>query len=208
MAPVRRAYFERLYAASDAPWDFESSWYERRKYALTLAALPRPRYRSAFEPGCSFGELTELLAPRCDALLAYEMIPDVAERARSRFAGRSHVEIQTLAIPEAWPRRALDLVILSEVAYYLSESGLDDLASSLEKNLEPGGHPSAVRPGPRYALHRLGDPRAARAGKTHGRRRRPRVRCRHHQAQRLRRSDDAGPRHPGTHLRYAQLLPC
>lgn len=35
------------------PWDFESRWYEQRKYALSAAMLPKPRYRRAFEPGCS-----------------------------------------------------------------------------------------------------------------------------------------------------------
>ena len=34
----------RLYEESADPWGFETSAYERRKYALTLAALPRERY--------------------------------------------------------------------------------------------------------------------------------------------------------------------
>ena len=31
--------FERLYAASSDPWDYDSSPYEREKYTATLAAL-------------------------------------------------------------------------------------------------------------------------------------------------------------------------
>ena len=50
-------------------------WYERRKYAITMAMLPLPRYRHAYEPGCSVGVLTELLAARCDHVTA----TDVAE---------------------------------------------------------------------------------------------------------------------------------
>jgi hypothetical protein len=47
-----RAYFDEIYRSDPDPWKFESSWYEERKYALTVAALPERRYRSAFEPGC------------------------------------------------------------------------------------------------------------------------------------------------------------
>ena len=35
-------YFDRLYAADPDPWGFTSRWYEQRKYALTVAALPAP----------------------------------------------------------------------------------------------------------------------------------------------------------------------
>ena len=32
-------YFDRLFETSDDPWAFRQRWYERRKRALTLAAL-------------------------------------------------------------------------------------------------------------------------------------------------------------------------
>ncbi len=48
MTSTSRAYFERMYRDSVDPWDFESSAYEQRKYAVTVASLPRPRYRSAY----------------------------------------------------------------------------------------------------------------------------------------------------------------
>src|SRR6478609_8966907 len=57
-------YFERVYREADDPWRFASSPYEAAKYAATLAAVPRARYRNAFEIGCSIGVLTERLAGR------------------------------------------------------------------------------------------------------------------------------------------------
>ncbi|MEO9256146.1 MAG: hypothetical protein ABI305_11425, partial [Tepidiformaceae bacterium] len=63
-------YFETMYSQDDDPWRFESSWYERRKYDLTLAALPRQRYGRIFEPGCSLGVLSEGLAARGDELIS------------------------------------------------------------------------------------------------------------------------------------------
>ncbi len=62
-------YFDDLYRQSDDPWKLREGWYERRKRSLTLALLPRPRYRNAFEPGCANGELTrragDAAATRC-----------------------------------------------------------------------------------------------------------------------------------------------
>jgi len=59
-------YFDKIYAISPDPWGFTTRWYEARKYAISLALLPREHYGDAFEPGCSVGVFTELLAPRCD----------------------------------------------------------------------------------------------------------------------------------------------
>jgi trans-aconitate methyltransferase len=137
-------YFEAVYAAGDDPWSFDTSWYERRKYGLTVAALPRPHYRRVFEPGCANGALTELLAARCDELVALELVPSVAARARSRLASRRHVTVREGAIPEDWPDGRFDLVVLSEVAYYLTEQGWTALAGRLTESLDPGAHVVAV----------------------------------------------------------------
>src|ERR1035437_6349846 len=63
MTSTDRQYFRNMYAANNDPWNFETSLYERRKYALTLDTLTKERYHNAFEPGCSIGVLSELLAP-------------------------------------------------------------------------------------------------------------------------------------------------
>ena len=140
----RREYFESMYSSREDPWGFDERWYERRKYALTLAALGRPRYRRAFEPGCANGALTELLADRCDELVATEMIEKVAERARGRLSGRSGVEVGIATFPDGWPEGGGDLVVWSEIAYYLTPSGADAALDSLERWLAPDGELVAV----------------------------------------------------------------
>jgi SAM-dependent methyltransferase len=124
-----RSYFDRLYAAGDDPWGFESRWYEQRKYALTVASLPRPRYRSAFEPGCSIGVLTAVLADRCDRLLAVDQVPAAVDAARRRLAaaGAAGVEVALATVPSDWPAGPFDLLVLSEVAYYFDEPELREL---------------------------------------------------------------------------------
>lgn len=138
------AYFEQLYRSSPDPWGFESSWYERRKYALTTAALTRPRYRRGVEPGCSNGELTALLADRCDELWAFDFVPAVVERARTRCESFPGVRVSCASFPDWWPPGSGDLVVWSEVAYYLGEAAWADALAGLERWLEPGGEIVAV----------------------------------------------------------------
>lgn len=137
-------YFEKIYADDFDPWGFESRWYEARKYALTVASLPRPRYRRAFEPGCSIGVLTSMLAEHCDALVASDPVPKVAEFARNRMKQSRHVSVRTEAIPETWPEGDFDLIVFSEVAYYLTSAGLTELLARVDDSLLPGGHIVAV----------------------------------------------------------------
>ena len=69
------AYFDAMYRDADDPWHLSERWYEQRKHALTVAALPRARYSRAFEPACSAGALSVLLADRCDVLLSCDRSP-------------------------------------------------------------------------------------------------------------------------------------
>ena len=138
MPSLDRSYFDDIYAEDVDPWGFETRWYEQRKYALTVAALPEPRYRSAFEPGCSIGVLTALLAPRCDRLLATEIVESALMRAEERLAGVDHVTLVRSAIPEEWPSETFDLVVLSEIAYYFDATALDDVVGRLLGSTVPG----------------------------------------------------------------------
>jgi SAM-dependent methyltransferase len=119
--PVRQGHFEALYAADDDPWRVRGDWYERRKRAILLACLGKPRYRSAFEPGCGNGETSALLAPRCERLLACDGSPSAVAAARRRLAGIGGcaLRIEQRSLPSAWPRaERFDLVLVSELAYY------------------------------------------------------------------------------------------
>jgi SAM-dependent methyltransferase len=137
-------YFERMYAGNPDPWDFENRWYDQRKHALTAAALPRRRYRSAFEPGCSTGRLTALLAERCDSLLAVDAVTAAVATAAQRLAGAPGVTFRHAVMPQDWPDGPFDLVVLSELGYYFEDTELDDLITRAVASLEPGGDLVAV----------------------------------------------------------------
>jgi len=140
-------YFDGVYAASTDPYGFDSRWYERRKYAISVAMLPRQRYVSAFEPGCSIGVLTALLAQRCDSLLSCDLSEAAVAAAAERTAGYRHVRVERRAVPADWPPgRAgdFDLVVLSEMLYYLSDDDLNRTLDLAMDALRPGGTLLAV----------------------------------------------------------------
>ncbi|MFM0204753.1 class I SAM-dependent methyltransferase [Paraburkholderia fungorum] len=134
-------YFDELYKSSDDPWNLREGWYERRKRSLTLALLPRPRYRNAFEPGCANGELTAELATRCDALLAADLHETAVRLARERVAGMPQVRVEQRTVPLQWPvdTGPFDLIVISEFAYYLDSADLETLAARIAASLTTDG---------------------------------------------------------------------
>lgn len=147
-------YFDDLYRDSDDPWGLGGSWYEQRKRALTMASLPRARFRSAFEPGCALGLLTELLAPRCDRLLATDIAAEPLAALAGRFGPQPQVQVRQLAVPGQWPDGEFDLVVLSEIGYYLDHTDLSAVIARTVGSLAPDGfvvachwrHPAAGYP--------------------------------------------------------------
>ena len=131
-------YFEEMYARDPDPWRFAQSNYEREKYAATLAALPRARYASALEVGCSIGVLTRQLAGRCDALLSLDVAEAALERARERCSDRDHVRFERRRVPADWPEGSFDLILLSEVVYYLDRDDVRRLAARVDAAASPG----------------------------------------------------------------------
>jgi len=116
-------YFDALYAADPDPWKFAASPYERNKYELTLDAMPKPRYRSALEVGCSIGILTRSLASRCDTLVAIDAAQAPLLEARRRCADLPGVRFEQMFVPDQWPDGAFELILLS-VAFTLVTSNI------------------------------------------------------------------------------------
>ena len=134
-------YFDRVYRANPDPWNFAASPYEAAKYTATLAALPAPRYGRALEIGCSIGVLTAQLAARCDALLALDVADAALVQARERCVDLPNVRFERRAVPAEFPTAEppWDLVLVSEVGYYLNLDDLCRLRERITSSLRPGG---------------------------------------------------------------------
>jgi SAM-dependent methyltransferase len=144
MTTMEAGYFDGMYARSDDPWGFTSRWYEKRKYAISLAMLPHERYDSGFEPGCSIGVLTEQLAGRCDQLLACDGAAAAVSSAADRLRVRPHVRVQQRVLPAGWPAGTFDLIVFSEFLYYFSDQDLRTVLDLATRSLRSGGTLLAV----------------------------------------------------------------
>ena len=135
--------FDAMYAAADDPWGFEDRWYEERKRAVLLAVLPRRRYGRVLEIGCAAGATTAALADRSDEVVGTDVAPRAVEQARARLADRPQARVELLRLPEEWPEewsgRPFDLIVLSEVGFYLAGDRLVETVDRARAALAPGG---------------------------------------------------------------------
>lgn len=136
---VEDRYFDGLFSGNDDPWAFRQRWYEQRKRAITLAALPRPHYRAIFEPGCANGELSAELASRCDRLLCCDTAAAAVALARTRLSLFDHAEVRQSRLPGDWPEEQFDLIVISEIGYYLDADDLIRLIAKAEQSLTADG---------------------------------------------------------------------
>ena len=125
-----RAHLNNLYAASDDPWNTCSSPYEQGKFAQTIACLPCPRYKLGLEVGCGVGALSVKLARRCDMLIAMDCT-DQAVRTALVQNDLTNVSFVMGEAPRDWPDHPPDLVILSEVLYFMTDAESAGLALRL-----------------------------------------------------------------------------
>lgn len=134
-----REYFEDLYSQSRDPWSFETSEYERNKYARTLAVLGDRWFGRALEVGASIGVFTRMLAERCDELLAVDVSEKAVAVARERLREFPGVRVERRSLPEEMPEGPFDLILASEILYYFTEGEMLAALHSFERELSPGG---------------------------------------------------------------------
>jgi hypothetical protein len=114
--------FDAMYAADPDPWNVRDSWYERRKESVVLALLARERYDHAWDAASGTGDLALALSRRCERLTASDASPravaltgDLLSHASASVVVNRLPGVPALAEPP-------DLVVLSEVLYYLPDA--------------------------------------------------------------------------------------
>ena len=131
--------FDRLYAESADPWNFIGSDYEKAKYAATLAVLGTRHFANVLEVGCSIGVLTEQLASRADHVLAVDVAQAALERAAVHCLARPQVEFRLASVPRDFPAGSFDLMLFSEVLYFLDGADIAQTARLAQERLIAGG---------------------------------------------------------------------
>ncbi|WP_345801682.1 PIG-L family deacetylase [Microbacterium sp. AZCO] len=155
-------WFDEFYRRNgDDPWGFETRWYEQRKRAVLMAALPTAQLGRVFEIGCATGLLTAELADRAHEVIAMDAATPAVVAARRRLAHRRNVSVRQGSVPGDWPDGRFDTIVLSEVGYYLSPSDLERTITLIEASLADDGclvachwrHPVADYPQTGDAVH-------------------------------------------------------
>ena len=155
-----QTYFDSLYDCNNDPWQYQTRWYEKRKRDICLAVLPQAQYRRAIELGCGNGVFSELLAERCQHLISLDGNEQAVQLARQRLTPLSHVDVIQGIIPHALSNLAnltnltetdlsstsdldhhasFDLIVISEILYYLSPSDIDAVIAWAKQYLTPNG---------------------------------------------------------------------
>lgn len=136
---VADSYFEGMFRADADPWAMRTRWYERRKRSLTLACLPQRHYTSVLELGCANGELSARLANRSGQLLCCDTSSTALELAQARLKQRPNVQFWQGRLPKEWPPGKFDLIVFSELGYYLDSTDLTQLIFTMRYALAQGG---------------------------------------------------------------------
>jgi SAM-dependent methyltransferase len=122
----------------DDPWQLDTSPYERRRLELLLACLGRPHYERVLEIGCATGQLSVALGKRATEVIAMDASPRALAVARDR-AGSDGIRWVLGAAPQNLPDVDADLVVLSEIGYFLDGPDLLATLRHARNHLRPHG---------------------------------------------------------------------
>ena len=87
------------------------------------------------EVGCSIGVFTGLLASRYEHVVAIDFSLGALQLARRHLRGARNVDLLRASFPEETPPGSWDLIVCSEILYYLHEPALDEAVSWLKTQL-------------------------------------------------------------------------
>ncbi|NKL62365.1 glycosyltransferase [Rhizobium leguminosarum] len=138
--PVRseEEYWEHIFERPD-PWNYVSV-YEQVKYEQTLNLIPEG-IDKALELACAEGIFTEKLARRVGRLTATDISQRAIDRAVERCRDHRNVELRVLDFVRQDLPPEQDLVVCSEVLYYMKdEEMLAAACLKMAAALKPNGY--------------------------------------------------------------------
>lgn len=128
MAAVTIEHLHKLYSSTDDPWHFRTSAYEQGRFESIVACLKRSCYGEILEIGCGNGELGRHLSQKTLRYVGLDASPTALETA-SRVVPQG--EFLERFLPCELPAGQFELVVISEILYFLDKSGIASLAAQL-----------------------------------------------------------------------------
>ena len=132
--------FDEIFRDNPDPWGYTRRFYETSKFRATIRALPKVKFKNAFEIACAIGVLTEKLAPKCERLLSVDYSEPGLVEARKRCSHLPQVRFEQMQIPQQFPTEKFDLILFSEVGFFLTMPDLLETKQKIIDALLPGGY--------------------------------------------------------------------
>lgn len=131
--------FERKFAADPDPWKTWSSSFEQMKRRNLRHMVGTGRHGRVLEVAAGNGSNTSMLASRALRLTATEGTASGAELTARAVSGVPRTTVLQLDLAMPFPGPRYDLIVISEVLYYLDARTLSVLANNVANTLQPGG---------------------------------------------------------------------
>jgi SAM-dependent methyltransferase len=153
---MRPGFFEHFFDEGD-PFGFDRNPEEQLKFARTLEVCGGEGLGRVLELGCAVGSFTEVLAPYADQVVALDVSQSAVDRVAQRLAAQPHVRAVAMSIPAEFPEGTFDVVVASDVLYYLPVVELQRCVEQIHAALADGGAFVAVHYVPRMGSLLNGD---------------------------------------------------
>jgi SAM-dependent methyltransferase len=153
---MRPDFFDHFFDEGD-PFGFDVNPVEQLKFRRTLEVCGEGPLGRVLELGCAVGSFTELLAPRATDVLALDVSPAAVEQVARRLRDYPNVRSEAMTIPAEFPEGTFDLVVASDVLYYLPVEDVQRCLERIEAAVAEGGSLVAVHYVPRMGSLLDGD---------------------------------------------------
>ena len=92
------------------------------------------------EIGCSTGYLSQALCQKGVQVLALDVSPVAVSQAASRVGDCAPISFRRAEIPDDWPPGKFDLIVFSEVLYFMTVEEIGRCAKLAQKSLASDGY--------------------------------------------------------------------
>lgn len=131
--------FEALFQTDPDPWDYESSRFEAHKRKVLLNHIGLRSRGRVLELACANGVTTQALMRCALRTTALDASATALSQAETRLKDADRLRLMHAKLPGGMPRELFDLIVVSEIVYYLRRDAYTRLAMEILSRIAPGG---------------------------------------------------------------------
>ncbi|MEN4041567.1 MAG: class I SAM-dependent methyltransferase [Anaerolineaceae bacterium] len=136
--------FNRFYWLDKDPFGAKDSKYELSKQDRLLEFIAQQENRLSLDVGCGNGFLSRRIAAHCGQLIGIDFSSKAIQLAQQNCAGVTNISLHVDDIRNYEHAEVFNLIICSEVLYYLHGQALDDVVKKLHRLSAPDGRLALV----------------------------------------------------------------